>query len=382
MIEVNHIGRWDVNGIPFYNKREAVLYASANGCPDIKFVWHDDAFVNFDRRLLGTKTLPELYKERAQQVRDEYDYIIFNYSGGPDSHNMLRTFIENKIKIDQIYVRWPVITSKAGLYVPNTTDLNVGNTVSEWDFSLKPTLDWLAKNHPEIPIEIYDWGENLHEGMYHDAIFEAQSHYYGPGSLASQAGGYKRWGYRELEKGKKVCSLMGFDKPRIGRNEQGQVGMFFSDLPMCIASDVIGEFEPFYWSHKLPHLPFEQAYRMYTYFKHHPEEQDQMWMTGNANWGRFEHNKALAVQICYSHTWDPAMHYQGGKDISPIRRERDQWLWKQPQFSRLLEKWDWYYRNVADGMNEKYYLLWDDIDGRKTFKFREIVSRAHYLGNL
>ena len=43
-----------------------------------------------------------LCKAHAQQIRKDYDYIRFWYSGGSDSHYMLKVFVENGVHIDEI----------------------------------------------------------------------------------------------------------------------------------------------------------------------------------------------------------------------------------------------------------------------------------------
>lgn len=48
--------------------------------------------------------LQQLYIQRAQYLRDNYEYLILNYSGGPDSHNILETFLLNGIFLDEIFI--------------------------------------------------------------------------------------------------------------------------------------------------------------------------------------------------------------------------------------------------------------------------------------
>src|SRR5262249_28377199 len=47
-------------------------------------------------------SLPDLYRQRAEEIRRDYDYIILTYSGGHDSSNMLETFLYNDIPVDEI----------------------------------------------------------------------------------------------------------------------------------------------------------------------------------------------------------------------------------------------------------------------------------------
>ncbi len=51
-----------------------------------------------------SESLSFLYKKRAQQIRDSYDYIVMYFSGGSDSITMLNAFIKNNINIDEVIV--------------------------------------------------------------------------------------------------------------------------------------------------------------------------------------------------------------------------------------------------------------------------------------
>lgn len=49
-------------------------------------------------------SLHELYKYRAQQLRDKYKYIILYFSGGSDSLTVLNAFVKNNIKLDEVVI--------------------------------------------------------------------------------------------------------------------------------------------------------------------------------------------------------------------------------------------------------------------------------------
>ena len=48
----------------------------------IRFYFHDHLFKKFDWTVEPDVSLQNLYKLRAQQIRDEYDYVILSFSGG------------------------------------------------------------------------------------------------------------------------------------------------------------------------------------------------------------------------------------------------------------------------------------------------------------
>jgi hypothetical protein len=47
-------------------------------------------------------SLDDLYRQRAQELRDQYDHLVLMYSGGIDSHNILETFLRNQIHLDEV----------------------------------------------------------------------------------------------------------------------------------------------------------------------------------------------------------------------------------------------------------------------------------------
>lgn len=149
-------GYWQSGSEKFINKFQALIYGDRNNLP-VDYIFFDHVWQNFDRSLLGKFSLQTLYKQRAQQLRDKYDYLILYFSGGADSWNVLRSFLDNGIHIDEVCVKWCTDTINSNIYTPNTTELSAFNYLSEWDYAIKPALDWLAQNHPKVKIEIVDW---------------------------------------------------------------------------------------------------------------------------------------------------------------------------------------------------------------------------------
>jgi hypothetical protein len=69
---------------------------------EYKFYYYDHILKDVAWNIEPTKTLKQLYKERAQEIRDNYEYVIVCYSGGNDSSNVLESFYYNNIHIDEI----------------------------------------------------------------------------------------------------------------------------------------------------------------------------------------------------------------------------------------------------------------------------------------
>lgn len=84
---------------------DAMLLLSKNySLPLMQFIFNEEVFDKIDWTIEPSFSLKELYTQRAQQLRDDYDYLILSYSGGSDSHEILGTFLENNIFIDEIQV--------------------------------------------------------------------------------------------------------------------------------------------------------------------------------------------------------------------------------------------------------------------------------------
>jgi len=93
----------------FYYDNEKNIYptqldaiAAEKRGKNIFFYYYDKEFSRVDWTIEPPETLQELYKQRAQKIRDENEYIILCYSGGADSTNILETFYYNNIHIDEI----------------------------------------------------------------------------------------------------------------------------------------------------------------------------------------------------------------------------------------------------------------------------------------
>lgn len=99
-------GYYQVDQFRTLSKFEAWQFATKNNMPidQIVYNYNDEKFAKFDWTVEPTKSIDELYRDRALELRQKYDYIVMIYSGGIDSYVALQTFIDNNIKVDEIVV--------------------------------------------------------------------------------------------------------------------------------------------------------------------------------------------------------------------------------------------------------------------------------------
>lgn len=66
-------------------------------------LYYEDAFYdNVNWNTEPSLSLKHLYKLRAEEIRDKYEYVILFLSGGVDSRNVFESFYSNNIHIDEI----------------------------------------------------------------------------------------------------------------------------------------------------------------------------------------------------------------------------------------------------------------------------------------
>ena len=130
------LGYYTVNNISFgTNKVSAVLEAQKTGV-EVGWYFFDEAFKKANWLVEPTPTLDQLYEIRARQIRDAYDYVIVFLSGGADSNNVIRSFLNNNIHVDEVIALIP----ESGLknYNWNNKDVSAGNVMSETKYAQYP----------------------------------------------------------------------------------------------------------------------------------------------------------------------------------------------------------------------------------------------------
>lgn len=99
-------GLYHVGAEVFVDKIQAILkFKETHQFP--RFDFHDVEFSQHNWLEEPVEDLNQLYVNRAQELRNQYDYLVLHYSGGLDSSNILAMFISNNIHLDEIFIRGP-----------------------------------------------------------------------------------------------------------------------------------------------------------------------------------------------------------------------------------------------------------------------------------
>lgn len=258
----NTLGYYKVNQHIFFNKIDAILEADKLKS-NIQWIFNDHIFDNLNWLIEPDLSLDALYKMRAQQIRDQYDYVIVMISGGADSTNVLRSFLDNNIKIDEIVAAGP--WSGLSRWVLNPYDTTSFNTVSETIYALDPLIKRISNTWPNIKITKNDYFEDIRNFKSEDWIRHSGSWIH-PSTVKHSLDKFPH--IKNLaESGKKIAKVYGIDKPVLVRGVNGNLYNVILDGVIQVAArqstvENHTNIEPilFYITPDLPELMIKQCH--------------------------------------------------------------------------------------------------------------------------
>lgn len=330
MTNRDHHGYYQVGNHKTYSKLDAILTHEASGNMP---TWHfnDEVFNAANWKVEPTESLLELYRMRAQQIRDKYDYIVLFYSGGADSTNILQTFINNDIKLDEI-AQFHSLDGNRG-----DKDANFNSEVTRVAI---PRSQQLVQTHTHITHRVIDQSQLINDiydmpEIKYDFLFQ-QNTCISPNNFSRV---YLRKVVKDyadmIAAGKRVCFVWGAEKPRISTID-GRYAMRFLDMvdncvsPLLQQQEFPGWYdELFYWSPEFTTGLVKQAHMVKQSLQTLPLNEVNFTkdytpfgtVTRNgSSWNLTNHG---LHQVIYP-GWDIGT-FTVGKKRSPILSLRDSW---------------------------------------------------------
>jgi hypothetical protein len=276
MNQMYNKGFYQVKDKIFLSKFHAIIESQKTGAfPTWNF--NDDVFNNCNWLIEPESSLWELYKQRAQQLRNQYDHLVLLFSGGSDSTNILQSFLFNNIPIDEIFVYGP-FSSNQGKTSNISTDPSF--MYQEIDLVALPYLRELEKQY-KFTVTLYDWTDNVVNAFNTaDWIWSQVNSRFAPHHVSAKNTLHEnsKLSMSKLEKGKKVGFIYGVDKPRIiYKNNTFYLG--FLDVILSLGPGfakyiknenyIIDEY--FYWTPDFPSIVIKQAHTIKNFFVKHPQ---------------------------------------------------------------------------------------------------------------
>jgi len=345
MTNIDRLGYYQVGWKKFHHKTLALIEHTKSKQP-IEWIFNDTVYGAIDWTVPVLESLDELYRQRAQQLRNNYDYLALYFSGGADSSNMLRAFVNNGIFVDEIVMQSPEPVKNTF----NTEDTSDANVYSEIPFSAVPILNELTNSiHPNTVIRYQDTSQGLIELFNHDDWFE--QHPFGVtlalNPLARQHTAFTEKHILKLcDSGKRIAQLIGTDKPLLMYDGDNYYSYFLDvtalhappiDLTKREISDKAYHTEFFYWTPDMPEIAVKQAQQVKRYCELNHSMRTAVCGI-NTHIGEL---RSILHPIIYPSM--PEVPFQVGKGHQGAVRKKDDWFWNN---ATSLQKFN--YQGVID----------------------------------
>jgi len=329
-------GFYQVGDQKTYSKVEAIqLGKLLKKFPAWNF--NDDEFAKHNWTEEPSQSLDDLYRQRAWQIRQRYDYIVIWYSGGADSFNVLNTFLQNDIPVDEIAHCW----SFKG---DNTVETLFNEEIARVAI---PQTQAIQQSFPDIKHRVIDQSESIatmfnNDEIKHDFIYYSNNNF-SPNGLDRSFLRETVPDYRQLiDQGKSIGFIWGTDKPRIHYDvEQDRYFLQFLDIVDNILSprtQILARpwehDEFFYWAPESAQMLIKQSHIIKRFLQQADESYNREYWFSTENPYRFGFNPKFGKhltqhglhQLIYP-GWD-SNTFQRIKTKSIIYGDRDRWFFE------------------------------------------------------
>jgi hypothetical protein len=346
-------GYYIVQNKIFRHKVSAMQQATRLGLKpqDVIWVFNDNAYDSINWKDPVHTPLWMLYRMRAQQLREKYDYLVLSFSGGGDSTNVLDSFVLNNIRLDEVMCYWPRRYTNGKYKASLNTDAE--NFVSEWDYLIEPKLQWLKKTAPNIKITILDPHEHLSDQEPNEDFFKLTTRHSYLGLQRFQAVDdlllLRQMAYKN-------CALITGVNPPIPIRVNRHFMISFEDsVPAMYGPDFTDKglyrnIEYFYWTPDLPEIASAQAHALLDDLRLHPQFVDLLhdWRIGGQQVSPMNRSAHLR-KSAQLRRWIKSVLYptydhtalQVDKNTSPIYKpEWYAWFYKNNEATQITQAHD------------------------------------------
>jgi len=381
-------GFYSVGNKVFNTKIQACIYATESK-QDLKFIYFDFAWKNSDKTIHAN--LKDLYKLRAEQLRDENDYLILNYSGGTDSWTILNTYLTHNIFLDEVVIKWPskaIYDGNRNIHTPNLNNKYPSNYLTEWEAFMLDDIKMIEKLSPKTKITIYDFSDKLFD-IDEKVIDNLPSNHFISLPSIVRMGSQTESEIRLDDK--KVASIYGVDKPILCRKGND---CYFRFNDKCAQVSVTNAVY-FFWAPDMPVLLIEMAHKVFEWFQEHKDKQylipdiDKIYnqfhnqshydeYTRMINFITYMKNVdeyyGIVNLICYPN-YDYT-RFQVTKPTSVLFNEKDNWCKKILEYQPAFEKWNNILQNLFLKIEGKYL----HIKNGTIHGLKPNYTKEHFIG--
>lgn len=327
-------------GNQYFNNKTLALIEQKKTGESLKWFFNEDAYSRYDWTTPVEADLFDLYKCRAKQLREKYDYLTLHYSGGADSSTILWAFIESETFLDEIVMQLPEPTRQTF----NEKDTSNKNYYSELEYSAVPFLNkHRNKLNPNTLIRYQDFSKPALELLRKDNWFESTPlcHNITISGIARQRTHNTEQHILNLcDTGKRTAQILGIDKPMVYYDGKNYYSYFADtnayhyvspvDFNETEISNGLYTTEFFYWTPDLPEIVIKQAQEIKKDCEKNPWSRFMATQTGKRHISEF---RSVLHPVIYPK--EVEVFFQTEKPSSSIMRSMDSWFWS---ISDITEK--------------------------------------------
>jgi len=250
MIEysMSDYGIYSVGEYQTFSKLDAIERSAVEN-KSVEWHFNDAYFSSLDWTVEPEETLGELYRQRAQQIRESYDYVVLFYSGGADSANILTTFINNGIKLDEVahFCSYEGDKDRHSWFNVEITNVAIPNTKSL--LQLYPYIKHRVIDQSSLVTDVYNMPGVKNDFLYMNNTLLSPNNF---------SRFYLRKFVRDyadmIAAGKRICFVYGSEKPRLHYIDGKYCFRFQDMIDNCMQAILQQQNNPgyydemFYWS--------------------------------------------------------------------------------------------------------------------------------------
>lgn len=344
-------GYYLVGNQKVHNKIRALKLATDTN-QSVTWHWADHVWHTVDWLNEPELDIYSLYRMRARQIRERYDYVIINYSGGSDSQTVVDAFLDAGCHIDEIVTMWNRSHVRE---TKNSTD--VRNVEAEFDLTTAPGLERIRQRSPLTKITYRDICNSVLSVFNRadgESWLDLTSEHLNPGYMTRWSATSEIDQLRTLDRGLRTVIVSGTDKPKICIKDDGKYYLYFLDIFNNNARGSTNlpeydniEYEFFYWAPDFPEISVKQAHMIRRWFETNPLLKYLLKWPHTSYNNRTAHEKIIRSIIYPRYNFDT---FQVDKPTSTITCEWDHWFFSAHAGSRAYYNWqqglDWVQKNI------------------------------------
>jgi hypothetical protein len=254
------------------------------------------------------------------------------------------------------------------------------NTLSEWEYAAKPTLEWIATNYPQVKITVHDYSEDMLASEHDESWVFKTRDYFQPGHPFKHTVDAVHEHKLLLDSGQRVCMLWGVDKPKVCIRDSKWY-LYFIDIQANAANPDIKHYTNianvyFFWAPDLPDLVSKQAHTIKNWFN----QESNKYLQHLVRWP----NYSFAQRTTFEHIVKPLIYpdydpttFQTSKPTNSFYNEMDYWFYTNFQDTHAYRAWQAGHKLLTTSIDAKYF----NYEMGRAVGFVGFISPFYYLGD-